>query len=84
MFFASDGDAGVVAFAQVMRQLKKIAENNREKFNVLSFSRQNTNFSRRLCEGGYTCDFRRAMMTRQFSKNRITTASKKSLVLLRL
>jgi len=36
--------------------------------------------SRTSSEGGYTCDFRRALATRQFQKNRITIASKKLLV----
>ena len=40
--------------------------------------------SRTSSEGGYTCDFRRALATRQFQENRITIASKKSLVQPRL
>ena len=56
---------------------EKIAEKNREKFNELNFF---VTKSRTSSEGGYTCDFRRALATRQFQKNRITIASKKSLV----
>ena len=33
--------------------------------------------SRTSSEDGYTCDFRHALATRQFKKNRITIASKK-------
>ena len=56
---------------------EKIAEKNREKFNELNFFATK---SRTLSEGSYTGDFRRALATRQFQKNRITIASKKSLV----
>ena len=65
---------------QVMRQLKKIAEKNREKFNVLNFSRHDTNLSLCLCEGGFTYWFSPRAGEATFSKHRITIASKKSLV----
>jgi len=38
-----------------------------QKFNSLNFSRF-FQLSHHLCEGGYTCNFRHAMATRQFSK----------------
>ena len=67
---------------------EKIAEKNGEKFNVLTFSRPSISLSSRNCEGGYTCDFHRALATRQSSvKEKIATlvhASKKLLVYPRL
>ena len=58
-----------------------------QNFNSLNFSRTfSAIFSAvgSFCEGGYTCDFHRALATRQLSKNRITIASPKSLVCVRL
>ena len=56
---------------------EKIAEKNREKFNELNFLRQNHGLRQRVATQAIFC---RALATRQFQKNRITIASKKSLV----
>lgn len=47
---------------------EKSLKKNREKFNVLNFSRQNTSLSRRLCENGYRSDLLRALGTGHFRK----------------
>ena len=46
----------------------KLLKKNREKFNVLNFSWHSTSLLRSLCEGGYTCDFHRALVMRHFWK----------------
>ena len=56
---------------------EKIVEKNREKFNELNFFATKSGTS---SEGGYACDFHRALAMRQFQKNRITIANKKSVV----
>ena len=63
--------ACVATLAQVMRQ-EKIAE----KFNELNFLQQITVFVRGWLHLRFSC----VLATRQFRKNRITIASKKSLV----
>jgi len=60
---------------------EKIAEKKSREIQLVEFFATK---SRSLSEGGYTCDFRRALATRQFQKNRLTIASKKSLVKPRL
>ena len=92
-FFACDGDAIflkiVASPARAENRMcshprtgdatvEKIAEKNREKFNELNFLRLNHGLRQRVATE--TGDFRRALATRQFQKNRITIASKKSLV----
>ena len=49
---------------------EKSAEKNRQKFKGLNFSqsRQSTSLSHCLQEGGYTCDFHRALATQHFRK----------------
>ena len=56
---------------------EKIAERKSREIQGVEFFATK---SRTSLEGGYTGDFRRALATRQFPKNRITIASKKSLV----
>jgi len=58
-----------------MWQMKNRRKKSREIQRIEFFATK----SRTLSEGGYTGDFRRALATRQFQKNRITIASKKSL-----
>ena len=68
--------ACVATLAQVMRQMKNRRKKSREIQWVEFFATK----SRTSSEGGYTGNFRRALVTRQFQKNRITIASKKLLV----
>ena len=49
----------------------------RKKFNSLNFSRF-FHLSHHLCEGGYTCDFLRALVTRQFKKKIATPSQAKN------
>ena len=61
--------ACVATLAQVMRQLKNRWKKKKcVKFNVLNFSRQNASLLRCLCQGGYTCDFHRALVMRHLQK----------------
>jgi len=69
--------ACVATLAQVMRQLKKSQKKNREKFNELNFLRQNHGLHQTFSPSVATI----ARWRRDYSqKNRITIASKKSLV----
>jgi len=69
--------ACVATLAQVMRQLKKSQKKNREKFNELNFLRQNYGLHQTLSPSVATTARWRSDSSQ---KNRITIASKKSLV----